>query len=56
MEIFLISNNLENRSYMISCNPVKALGKILYFHLYMISNNSLKGSLLDIISFTYDIL
>ena len=34
---------------MISCNPVKALGKILYYHLYMTSNNPVKGSWLDIV-------
>ena len=26
-----------------SCNPVKVLGKILYFHLYMTSNNPVKA-------------
>ena len=31
MEIFVISNNLENRSYMISCNPVKALDIVFSF-------------------------
>ena len=30
-KIFVIYNNLKNHSYMISCNPAKALGKILYF-------------------------
>ena len=34
-KIFLISNNLENHSYMISCNPFKnALGWMLYSFIY----------------------
>ena len=34
-KIFLISNNLENRSHMISCNPVKALGNDIIHFIYI---------------------
>ena len=39
-KIFVISNNLH---YMISCNPVKALGIDIVLHSYMISNNPEKA-------------
>ena len=43
---FVISNNLENHSYMISCNLVKKfLARYCIFHLYMTSNNPFKKAL-----------
>ena len=36
-KIFVIYNNLENHSYMISCNLVKSSWQDIIFHSYMIS-------------------
>ena len=48
---FVISNNLH---YMTSNNPFKkALGWIVVFHLYIISNNPVIGSWLDIVFHSY---
>ena len=55
-KIFVISNNLENHSYMISNNPVKGSWLDIVFHLYMISNNPVKGSWLDIVFNLYRII
>ena len=49
-KIFLISNNFENHSYMISCNLVKNSWQDIVFHSYMISCNLVKSSWQDIVS------
>ena len=52
-KIFVISNNLENHSYMISCNPVNGSWQDIVFHSYMISCNLLKKLLARYCIFIY---
>ena len=53
VKIFVISNNLENHSYMTSNNPVIGSWLDIVFHLYMISCNPVKSSWQDIIFHSY---
>ena len=55
-KIFVISNNLENHTYMTSNNPVIGSWLDVVFHTYMTSNNPVIGSWLDVVFHSYQIM